>query len=62
MISQVSRFSDILNKSKVDANMKCWQIYGDLNFCDYISAVLSDFVIFSDITGFKSHGVFCILS
>jgi hypothetical protein len=32
MISQVFRFSDILNKSQVDANMKCWQIYGNLNF------------------------------
>ena len=41
MISQVFRFSDILNISKVDANMKFWQIYGDLNYCDtiYISAV-----------------------
>jgi hypothetical protein len=27
---------DILNKSQVDANMKNWQIYGNLNFCDYI--------------------------
>ncbi len=26
----------ILNKSQVDANMKNWQIYGNLNFCDYI--------------------------
>jgi hypothetical protein len=25
-----------LNISKVDANMKFWQIYGKLNFCDYI--------------------------
>jgi len=23
-----------LNISKVDANMKFWQIYGDLNYCD----------------------------
>jgi hypothetical protein len=32
------RFSDFLdlNKSQVDANMKNWQIYGNLNFCDYI--------------------------
>jgi hypothetical protein len=25
-------FSGILNKSQVDANMKCWQICGNLNF------------------------------
>jgi hypothetical protein len=31
MISQVPLFSDILNKSQVDANMKCWQICGNLN-------------------------------
>ncbi len=24
------------SQSQVDANMKCWQIYGNLNFCDYI--------------------------
>jgi len=35
-ISQVFRFSDILNKSQVDANMKNWQIYGHLHFCDTI--------------------------
>jgi hypothetical protein len=27
---------DYLNISKVDANMKFWQIYGDLNYCDTI--------------------------
>jgi hypothetical protein len=34
---------DTLNKSQVDANMKNWQIYGNLNFCDYI--LISGFCI-----------------
>jgi len=35
-ISRFSKSFDHLNKSQVDANMKNWQIYGNLNFCDYI--------------------------
>jgi hypothetical protein len=40
-------FAYILNISKVDANMKFWQIYGKLNFCDTI--YISGFGIICDI-------------